>query len=90
MRADYRLAVADSYQGYYRYQQALQAGFAKWWWACAVSKTTAPPPPPRPRSSPAAACAVATCQRAVRGRLRFLFRSDYCAAQRTRSRAEPR
>ena len=27
VRADYRLAVADSYQGYYRYQQALQAGF---------------------------------------------------------------
>ena len=27
VRADYRLAVAGSYQGYYRYQQALQAGF---------------------------------------------------------------
>jgi len=27
VRADYRQAVAGSYQGYYRYQQALQAGF---------------------------------------------------------------
>ncbi|MVN76124.1 efflux transporter outer membrane subunit [Hymenobacter sp. HMF4947] len=27
VRADYRQAIAENYQGYYRYQQALQAGF---------------------------------------------------------------